>query len=91
MNFMAVIQPGIKSVFAKNITGNPLLLNVATFILRIDVQATNGSFRFKYKSDTNKMELSTDNGQTYSGDFSVTSDGSTFNDNVGSSRLDFIL
>ena len=96
MNFMAVIQPGIKSVFAKNITGNPLLLNVATFILRIDapfpiVQATNGSFRFRYKSDTSKMELSTDNGQTYSGDFSVTSDGSTFNSNVGSSRLDFIL
>ncbi len=89
---MAVIQPNNKSLFAKNRIGKPLLLSSATFILRVnDPQPSNGSFRFKYKADTGKVELSTDNGASYSGDYSVTSDGSTFNNNVGSSGLDFIL
>ena len=88
---IAVIQPGNKSLYGKNKAGKSLWVDSATMVLRVNATTvpTEGTYLFRYKTDTAKMEISIDGGN-YSGDYSVTSDGSTFNDDMGSRGIDFI-
>lgn len=90
--YMAVIQPGNMSLYARNIARDPLFLQAATLIIKVDGSTTPvaGTYLFRYKADTAKIELSSD-ASAYSGDFSVTSDGSTVNSDVASTGIDIVL